>query len=133
MAIALISVLSIRSYKQSKRKNNMQYTIIATVTKIDEKGVYIKGVGKYLFEDSNKKLWNLLEETPMPPIVQEQVAQTKIKLIDLQKPLNIQCLKVINCIFFANAMLQRKPLKLLINETDNPPNSTYSIEAIEVP
>lgn len=111
----------------------MQYTIIATVTKIDEKGVYIKGVGKYLFEDSNKKLWNLLEETPMPPIVQEQVAQTKTKLIDLQKPLNIQCLKVINCILFANAMLQRKPLKLLINETDDSSNPTYSIVAIEVP
>lgn len=133
MAIALISALSIRSYKQSKRKNNMQYTIIATVTKIDKNGVYIKGVGKYLFEDSNKKLWNLLEETPMPPIVQEQVAQTKTKLIDLQKPLNIQCLKVINCILFANAMLQRKPLKLLINEIGDPSNPTYSIVAVEVP
>lgn len=111
----------------------MQYTIIATITKIDKKDVYIKGVGKYLFEDSNKKLWNLLEDTPMQPIVQKQVAQTKTKLIDLQKPLNIQYLKVINCILFANAMLQRKPLKLLINETGDTSNPTYSIVAVEVP
>ncbi len=110
----------------------MTYAIVATITRVEKNQVYIKGVGKHLFEDPNKSLWNLLEETPMPTIVQGQVAHTTTKLIDLQNPLNYHCLKVVNCILFANAMLQKKPLKFMIDETGTSPNLAYTITGVEV-
>ena len=120
MAIALISALSIRSYKQSKRKNNMQYTIIATVTKIDKNGVYIKGVGKYLFEDSNKKLWNLLEET-------EGKHPTSI---ELGKQIELSMKDSLAEYLLAVALLHKRPLLLAIEVDDK---GKYSITAVEVP
>lgn len=120
MAIALISALSIRSYKQSKRKNNMQYTIIATVTKIDKKGVYIKGVGKYLFEDSNKKLWNLLEETK----------ENHPTSIELGKQIELSMKDSLAESLLAVALLHKRPLLLAIEVDDK---GKYSITAVEVP
>lgn len=110
-----------------------KYTIIANITGVDKTDVYIKGVGKYLFEDVNKKYWNLLEEFPMSVTVPGQIVKTSTKLIDEKTPLKNGCLKEISAVLFANAMLQKKSLQLMIEESGKTPNSTYKIIGVEVP
>lgn len=109
-----------KTREKNKVTRKKQYTIIATVTKIDKNGVYIKGVGKYLFEDSNKKLWNLLEET-------EGKHPTSI---ELGKQIELSMKDSLAEFLLAVALLHKRPLLLTIEENGN---EKYSIVAIEVP
>ena len=110
-----------------------EYTIVSIITSVNKTDVYIKGVSKYLFEDSNKKCWNILEEKPMSMAELGQIAKTSTKLIDEKTPLKYGCLKVISAILFASAMLQKKSLLLTIEESDDTSNPTYTIIGVEVP
>lgn len=109
-----------KTREKNKVTRKKQYTIIATVTKIDKNGVYIKGVGKYLFEDSNKKLWNLLEET-------EGKHPTSI---ELGKQIELSMKDSLAEYLLAVALLHKRPLLLAIEVDDK---GKYSITAIEVP
>ena len=96
-----------------------KYTTIATITKIEKGGVSIKGFGKYLYEDSNKKQWNVLEgnvdpkllPADMPQIIADALAKDSVATQLL-----------------ALSMFHKKPLKLTIGMKGN----TYSIIGVEV-
>lgn len=95
------------------------YTTVATITKIEKDGVRIKGFGKYLYEDSNKKQWNVLEgnvdpkllPADMPQIIADALAKDSVA---------VQLL--------ALSMFHKKPLKLTIEED----GKKYFITAVEV-
>ena len=102
-----------------------EYTTVATITKIkkaeDNKStlVCIIGFGKYLYEDSDKKQWNILEKDSKP-----------FKFISIEESIFYQVPQgdsVFNHLA-ALSMFHKRPLKLTIEEKD----STYTITAIEV-
>ena len=122
------------------------YTITATITKIKSDGkIILKGVGKHLYEESNKKQWNLLEEIiesgtgQNNQSNQETILKSNSKMVDLKTDFSIGIPKFWGDVLFATAMLQKKPLKLTIEEKENSsdsqkePTYSYSIIAVEVP
>ncbi len=97
-----------------------EYTIVAKVTKIKSDSIFIKGIGKYCYEDSNKKQWNLLEEsgdTAKSVLISEDVS--------LSDGLNDSVATVL----FSQALFHQKPLKLTIEGEKSP----YTIIAVEMP
>ncbi len=102
-----------------EEKNTPVYTTVATITKIEKDGVRIKGFGKYLYEDSNKQQWNILEGNGDP------------KLLPTDKPQIIADALIKDSVavqLLALSMFHKKPLKLTIEEEDK----KYSITAVEV-
>ena len=93
------------------------YTIIATITKVEGSEFFIKGVAKHLYEDSNKKQWNILENTA-------DSGNPKLKALDLGEKMKLA--GSIEKTLIVSAMLQKRPLKLIIAD-DN------AIIAVEVP
>lgn len=110
----------------------MTYTIVAVVQKIEkvesQYKVRIKGVGKHLYTDSNKKEWILLEEDPIPSSSQGGIGLTKSKLIDVQTQLSVGTTDDVFKNVLAVAMVNKKVLKLTIDESES-----LSIKEIEVP
>ena len=96
-----------------------KYTIVATITKIEKDGVRIKGFGKYLYEDSNKKQWNILEREDEAEILPIEVSQIIADALT-KDSVAVQLL--------ALSMFHKKPLKLMIEEN----GGNYSITAVEV-
>ncbi|MBR6422323.1 hypothetical protein IKS86_06395 [bacterium] len=96
-----------------------EYTTVATITKIEKAKVYIKGFGKYLYEDSNKKQWNILEGNGAPKLLPTD----RLQMIDkdlVDNSVEVQLL--------ALSMFHKKPLKLTIEED----GKKYFITAVEV-
>ena len=118
-------------------KTMPNYTITATITKINSDGkIVLKGVGKHLYEDSNKKQWNLLEEITESGTRQnhqsnqETVFKSNSKMVDLKTNFSVGIPEFLGNVLFATTMLQKKPLKLTISEDDK---TGYTITEIEVP
>ena len=95
------------------------YTIIATITKVDADEVFIKGVQKYLFEDSQRNLWNILDNQEIPKFVK----------IDQLYDFNVG--EPIWRSIVGLALVNHKPLKLTIEYSSE--NETYTIIAVENP
>ena len=96
------------------------YIITAIVTKIDSKGqITLNGVGKHRYEKSKDNYMNLLEG--------DDVKDSK--LVELSTPYQVKMDVDLSKIILATAMLQKKPLKLTIEEKEG----AFSITAIEVP
>lgn len=106
------------------------YTITATITKIDsENNVTINGVGKHRYEKMKDEVYNLLEGKNTP---------LSSKLLKQDKPYTIKSSKGIIITLLAMALLNKKPLKLTIEETETENKNKkkeykYSITEIEVP
>lgn len=96
-----------------------KYTIIATITKVDANNVFIKGVQKYLFEDSQKSLWNILEN------------QENSKFVKIDQVYDFNVGEPIWCSIVGLALVNHKPLKLTIEYSSE--NETYTIIAVENP
>ena len=94
-------------------------TIIATITKVDADEVFIKGVQKYLFEDSQRILWNILDNQEIPKFVK----------IDQVYDFNVG--EPIWRSIVGLALVNHKPLKLTIEYSSE--NETYTIIAVENP
>lgn len=113
--------------KQQTKKvadNKTNYTTVATIKKV-EKGadesavVRIIGFGKYLYEDSDKKQWNILEKDSKP-----------FKFISIDEPIIYQIPQgdsVFNQLV-ALSIFHKRPLKLTIEKE----KGAYIITAIEV-
>ena len=97
-----------------------KYVIMACISKIEGKTLYIKGTGKYSFEHSNKKQWNVLESVP------NQETQT---VCTVPSDTGLEFAGTIEEALLVAAMLQKKSLKLTVLKSDN----KYSLAAIEVP
>ena len=102
-----------------------EYTIVAKITKIKSDSVFIKGVGKYCYEDSNKKQWNLLEEsgtTSNPILISDEISLSN----GLSDGVSIA--------LFSQALFHQKPLKLYVqNEGTDNDNPSYKVIAVEMP
>ena len=95
------------------------YTIIATITKVDADEVFIKGVQKYLFEDSQRNLWNILDNQEIPKFVKiDQVYDSQIEETIWHSVVGL-------------ALVNRKPLKFTIENSSE--KGTYTIIAVENP
>ncbi len=101
-----------------------EYTIVAKIVKIKSDSIFIKGVGKYCYEDSNKKQWNLLEEsgtTAKPIPIGEDTS--------LSNGLN----ENIATALFSQALFHQKPLKIHIQNEGTVESPQYKITAVEMP
>lgn len=86
------------------------YSITAIITKIDSANqVNISGVGKHRYEKSKDEVFNLLEETSNPP---KTIILKQDQLYSIANP------SAIMTTLLAMAMLNKKPLKLTIDETE---------------
>ena len=110
---------------KSKRSSSMaEYTIVAKITKITSDSVFIKGVGKFCYEDSNKKQWNLLEGT-------NNSAQPT--LINTDTSFSIGINEKISLSLLSQALFHQKPLKLHIQNEGTKDGLKYKITAVEMP
>lgn len=96
-----------------------KYTIIATIAKIEKNEIFIKGCGKYFFVGSNEKQWNILEKN--------QNVDAGPELICVTEPISYSSIGYIGKNILANAMLQRKALKITLDD------SRKNIIAVENP
>lgn len=102
------------------------YSITAIITKIDsENKVTISGVGKHRYEKSKDEVYNILEENAEPESSKVLKQDTAFSIV--KSGVVKSC--AIKTILLAMAMLNKKPLKLTIDDSNNP----YSITDIEVP
>ena len=101
-----------------------EYTIIAKITKIKSDSVFIKGVGKYCYEDSNKKQWNLLEESG---------DTAKPILISDGTPLSNGISDGMSIALFSQALFHQKPLKLSVQNEKTDGSPEYKIISVEMP
>jgi hypothetical protein len=116
---------------KKRLKTMVNYTITATITKIDSDGkVILKGMGKHLYEDSNKKQWNLLEEFTESESKEGDKDELKSKVLKQNKSFELKIDDSVPKTVLAMAMLQKKPLKLTISDDGR---SGYTITEIEVP
>lgn len=95
------------------------YTIIATITKVESNKVIIKGIQKYFFEGSQKGLWNILEN------------QENSKFVKIDQPYDSQIEETIWHSVVGLALVNRKPLKFTIENSSE--KGTYTIVAVENP
>ncbi len=109
-----------------KGESSMAYNITATITEISKNPkddsniqVTIRGVGKYLFQNSSGEYWNILETNNGKPEFVLQSEKYSIKDSSITEHL------------LAAAMIQRKPLKFTIQEDNSNPN--HSITDIALP
>lgn len=98
------------------------YTIIATITNIEDDYFQVKGLGKYLFEDNAGKFWNTLEE----------YSTEKSKMVDLKNKIFFGKKKLIKQSTLIFAFLMRKPLKLEIEENNKCKYTLKSISLADV-
>lgn len=97
------------------------YTIIATVTKLENDEIKIKGVGKHLYPDSSGKEWNVFEE--------EITENSKMVKTDENIKTNENAKTcAINTFLLATAMVNRKPLKFAIDKEQE----GYTIKSVSV-
>ena len=116
----LVGFSAIHHYKK-RIKTMANYTITATITKIDSDGkIILKGVGKCLYEKSKDECLNFLECNDF----------NKSKLVVQSTPFELKKKDEVSLTVFAMAMLQKKPLKLTIEENED---EKYAIIAVEVP
>ena len=94
-----------------------KYTIIATITKVDADEVFIKGVQKYLFEDSQRNLWNILDNQEIP------------KFVKIDQPYDSKIEETVWRSVVGLALVNRKPLKFTIEYSSE--NGAYIIIAVE--
>ncbi|WP_297700279.1 hypothetical protein [uncultured Fibrobacter sp.] len=97
------------------------YSITAIITKIDSANkVSISGVGKHRYEKSKDEVFNLLEETSTPQ---------SSKILKQDEIYSIANPSAIMTTLLAMAMLNKKPLKLTVDDANN----ALSITNVEVP
>ena len=95
------------------------YTIVAPITKADkDNNVQIKGVGKYLYEKQKNVFWNIFEGDGC----------NTSKFVDLEKSYSLGKIDQLKLSLIGLGLIERKPLKLNIEEN----GSAYTITAIEV-
>ena len=121
LGTGLLCGFSAKQYNKMRVKTMTNYTITATITKIDSDGkIILKGVGKHRYEKSKDECLNLLECDDF----------NKSKLLEQSIPFELKKEDEVSRTIFAMAMLQKKPLKLTISEDDK---TGYTITAVEVP
>ena len=102
-----------------------EYIIVAKISKIILNTVSIKGVGKYCYEDSNKVIWNLLEEN---------IESSNLILLDPEHDISIGINKGVCRVLFSLAMFNQKPLKMIIKKDELKNKKVkYTITAVEMP
>ena len=98
------------------------YTITAIITKVTSGGkVAISGVGKHRYEKSKDEILNLLEDN-------ENVHNSK--LVELDDKYTIGNESNFEHVLLAMAMLDKKPLKMKVKDSDD---GSYLITEVEVP
>ena len=107
------------------------YSITAVITKIDSANkINISGVGKHRYEKSKDEVYNLMEN----------ISPQLSNILKLDTAFSFAKSSAVKTTLFAMAMLNKKPLKLTIQEKEIEKNASgtkkkyqYSITDIEVP
>ena len=94
-----------------------EYTIVAKIVKINSDSIFIKGVGKYVYEKDKNDRWSVLEG--------KEPSSSKFDGGDIKCTIDNNILKDV----VVNAMINNKPLKLTIAGEESP----YTITAVEMP
>lgn len=111
-----------KSKMNKKEKSMANYTITAIITKVTSGGkVAISGVGKHRYEKSKDEILNFLEANGN--------AQNS-KLMKPDKEYAFDNTNSVMIFLLAFSMLNKKPLKLKVEGSDDGP---YSITEVEVP
>lgn len=111
-----------KSKMNKKEKSMANYTITAIITKVISAGkISIIGVGKHRYEKSKEEILNLLEDN-------ENVHNSK--LVELDDKYTIGNESNFEHVLLAMAMLDKKPLKMKVKDSDD---GSYLITEVEVP